>query len=44
MVATGTRAELAKKRMNMGRMADIWAVCGSLTAESDGCVETHVNA
>jgi hypothetical protein len=31
-VATGTSAELAKKRMNIGRMAAICAVCGSFTA------------
>jgi hypothetical protein len=32
MVDTGTRAELAKKRMNMGRREAIWAVWGSFTA------------
>jgi hypothetical protein len=32
MVATGTRAELAKNRMNMGSTEASWAVWGSLTA------------
>lgn len=32
MVDTGTSAELAKNRMNIGKMAAIWAVCGSFTA------------
>ena len=32
MVDTGTSAELAKKRMNIGKMAAIWAVWGSFTA------------